>query len=153
LAGPLADLKLDGFDKFWTRAEQQVSGWKTISLRLPSSTEALLMFSIDRGNGARPDLRAQLALDATTGEVVKWEPYSGQNLPQRIRSWVRWVHTGEAGGFIGQTVAGLASAGGAVLVWTGLALAWRRFFRRKPSLTVAPTTTPGSASTPQTRPV
>jgi uncharacterized iron-regulated membrane protein len=36
-------------------------------------------------------------------------------------------HTGEAGGLAGQTIAFLASAGGSVLVWTGIALAWRRF--------------------------
>ncbi|HEX6736709.1 MAG TPA: PepSY domain-containing protein, partial [Vicinamibacteria bacterium] len=45
----------------------------------------------------------------------------------RLRSWMRWIHTGEAGGWPGQAVAGLASAGGALLVWTGLALAWRRW--------------------------
>jgi uncharacterized iron-regulated membrane protein len=28
---------------------------------------------------------------------------------------------------LGQTIAGLASLGGVVLVWTGLALTWRRF--------------------------
>jgi hypothetical protein len=40
---------------------------------------------------------------------------------------LRFAHTGEVAGIVGQTVAGLASAGGALLVWTGLALAWRRF--------------------------
>jgi hypothetical protein len=30
---------------------------------------------------------------------------------------------------IGQTIAALASAGGGVLVFTGLALAWRRFWQ------------------------
>jgi uncharacterized iron-regulated membrane protein len=44
---------------------------------------------------------------------------------------VRPVHTGEAGGVVGQTVPALASAGGVVLVWTGLDLAWRRFRARK----------------------
>jgi hypothetical protein len=32
---------------------------------------------------------------------------------------------------VGQIAAALASAGGVVLVWTGLALAWRRFRARK----------------------
>jgi uncharacterized iron-regulated membrane protein len=39
---------------------------------------------------------------------------------------MRFAHTGEVLGLPGQTVAGIVSAGGAVLVWTGLALAWRR---------------------------
>jgi hypothetical protein len=37
------------------------------------------------------------------------------------------LHTGEVLGLAGQTIAGIASFGGAVLVWTGLSLAWRRF--------------------------
>ena len=40
--------------------------------------------------------------------------------------WLRWLHTGEALGVVGQTIAGLASLGAAVLVWTGLSLALRR---------------------------
>jgi uncharacterized iron-regulated membrane protein len=42
--------------------------------------------------------------------------------------WFRFLHTGEAGGWPGQTLAGLASAGAAVLVYTGLSLALRRLF-------------------------
>ena len=48
---------------------------------------------------------------------------------QKLRSWLRYAHTGEVYGFAGQTIAGVASLGGVVLVWTGLAMAWRRFFR------------------------
>lgn len=38
----------------------------------------------------------------------------------------RFAHTGEVAGVVGQTVAGLASLGGAFLVWTGISLALRR---------------------------
>jgi hypothetical protein len=38
------------------------------------------------------------------------------------------VHTGEFYGATGQTVAGLASAAGAMLVFTGLSLAFRRLY-------------------------
>jgi uncharacterized iron-regulated membrane protein len=40
---------------------------------------------------------------------------------------VRYLHTGEAFGVPGQLIAGLASVGGVLLVYTGYALAWRRF--------------------------
>ena len=40
--------------------------------------------------------------------------------------WLRFLHTGEALGWPGQLVAGIASLGGVMLVWTGLALAVRR---------------------------
>ena len=47
---------------------------------------------------------------------------------QRLRFWFRFVHTGEYYGFAGQTIAGIASAGGVMLVWTGFSLAIRRFW-------------------------
>jgi uncharacterized iron-regulated membrane protein len=121
--------ELGGLNELWAVAEQRVPGWRSITLRLPGSPEDPVTFSIARGQRGRPDLRDQLTLDRATGEVVKWEPYASQSPGRRLRTWSRWVHTGEAGGVIGQTVAGLVSAGAAVLVWTGIALAWRRLLR------------------------
>jgi uncharacterized iron-regulated membrane protein len=43
------------------------------------------------------------------------------------RRFIRYGHTGELWGVPGQTIAGLASLGGAFLVWTGIALSMRRF--------------------------
>lgn len=118
---------LDGLDELWATAESRQAGWKTISTRFGGSPDEA-SFTILRGERGRPDLRAQLTLDRATGAEVRWESYADQSPARRVRSWSRWIHTGEAGGFLGQTVAGLASAGGAVLVWTGIALAFRRFF-------------------------
>jgi uncharacterized iron-regulated membrane protein len=39
------------------------------------------------------------------------------------------VHTGEQYGIVGQTIALLASLAACFLVYTGLALAWRRLIR------------------------
>lgn len=114
-------------------AEKQSAGWKTISMRIPASDNTPLSVTIDRGNGARPDLRETITIARATGEIEKRETYDSYNAPRKIRLWVRWLHTGEAAGFVGQTVAGIASAAGALLVWTGFALAWRRFFKRKAS--------------------
>jgi hypothetical protein len=53
----------------------------------------------------------------------------------RARIWLRFVHTGEYYGYPGQTIAGIASAAGGIPVWTGVALAYRRFHAwRKRSL-------------------
>jgi uncharacterized iron-regulated membrane protein len=121
------DMAWSALDQLCVRAGQQVSGWKSIILRVPTAGDAPVIFFIDQGDGGRPDKRSQLALDRKTGEVVRWEPFSSYNLGRRLRSWVRWVHTGEAGGVAGQTLAAIASTGGSLLAWTGLALAWRRF--------------------------
>jgi uncharacterized iron-regulated membrane protein len=115
-------------DAAWLRAEQQVSEWQSISLQLPASASAPLTFNIDSGTGGQPQKRAQLVLDRTTGDVVRWEPFSSYTRGRQLRSILRFAHTGEVLGIAGQTIAGLVSMGGAVLVVTGLGLAIRRLF-------------------------
>lgn len=115
-----------GVDPLWARAERQVDGWRSINLRLPQAAGAPLAFAIDEGDGGQPQLRSTLTL-SRAGDVVSWETFQSQSLGRRLRSWSRFTHTGEAFGLMGQTIAGLVSAGGCVLVYTGLALTWRRF--------------------------
>ena len=118
---------LNNLDAAWPRAEQQVGDWRSITLQLPASESAPLTFNIDRGTGGQPQKRGQLVLDRATGEVVRWEPFSANSRGRQLRSILRFAHTGEVAGIIGQSVAGLVSLGGAVLVITGLGLAIRRF--------------------------
>jgi uncharacterized iron-regulated membrane protein len=120
---------LSGLDRMWGRAEQEVSAWQSVSLRLPNAPDAPWSFSVDTSSGARrPDRRAQVSFDRTTGELKRVETYQDQSSGRRVVGWLRFIHTGEAFGLAGQTLAGLVSAGGAVLVYTGLALALRRLF-------------------------
>ena len=115
-------------DPAWTIAEQQVSDWRSISLQLPASASAPLTFNIDSGTGGQPQTRAQLVLDRTTGAVTRWEPFSSYTRGRQLRSILRFAHTGEVVGIPGQTIAAIVSLGGAVLAFTGLALAFRRFY-------------------------
>ena len=114
-------------DRFWIIAQQRVPDWQTISLRFGNSPSAPLTFSIEQGQRGRPDLRSQLILDPNTGGVVRWEPFSSLNLGRQLRSWARFIHTGEAGGVPGQIIGAFACLGATILVCTGFALAWRRF--------------------------
>jgi uncharacterized iron-regulated membrane protein len=116
----------NSLDVAWLRAEQQVGDWRTITLQLPASASAPLTFNIDTGNGGQPQKRGQLVLDRATGAIVRWEPFSSYSRGRQLRSILRFAHTGEVAGIIGQTIAGLVSTGGTVLVVTGLALAIRR---------------------------
>ena len=119
-------LLISGLDSLWARAEQQVPGWKIITMQIPASVEAPVTFTIDQGDGGQPQKRAQLTLDRATGEVGQWEPFSSYSSGRQLRSILRFAHTGEVGGIVGQTIAGIASLAASFLVWTGLALAWRR---------------------------
>ena len=139
---PGAVIVPNGLDKLWERAGQQAAGWQIISVRFASSPNAPVPFMIEGGQRGRADLRAMLTLDPKTGEVVKWEPFASYNLGRQFRTWARWIHTGEAAGLPGQIIAALASAGAAVLVWTGFALSWRRFSGRKAAAEATRTTTP-----------
>jgi uncharacterized iron-regulated membrane protein len=108
-------------------ADRLVPGWVSFTVRLPPLPGAPVTVLIEEPSGWHPSPRSQLTLDATTAAVVRWEPFAQANLGRTLRSWVRPLHTGEAFGIAGQLVAGLASAGAVVLVWTGPSLAWRRY--------------------------
>ena len=129
-AGPPAkpgEISIDGIEALVARAEAQTTDWQTLSFQLPTDSAAPISFSIDAGTGGQPQHRGQLTLDRSTGEVSKWEPFSSLSAGRQLRSILRFAHTGEVLGFAGQTVAGIVSLGASVLVWTGLALSWRRF--------------------------
>lgn len=115
-----------GYDALLARAAAH-GEWRTLTLNLPTDPAAsTVRIGIDEGNGGQPQLRHTLTLDAFTGEVVTYAPFSSQTTGQKTRSWIRFLHTGEALGIVGQTIAGLVSLTSVLMVWTGLALAWRR---------------------------
>ena len=118
-------------------AERQVPGWTVLMMRFPPRSDGPVGVSIMEPNAPHPFARSQLTLNRRTAQVLKWEPYSENSLGRKLRTWFRGLHTGEAFGLLGQTVAGLASLGGCFLVWTGLAMAWRRFRSwRRPSVEI-----------------
>jgi uncharacterized iron-regulated membrane protein len=131
---------IEGLSPLLARARQQEAGWRTINLRLPASPDAPVVFAIDRGDGGQPHLRSTLTL-TRAGEVMSYENFGSLSTGRRIRNVMRFAHTGEVLGLFGQTVAGVVSAGGVVLVWTGIALALRRLVawaRRRRSVELEP---------------
>jgi uncharacterized iron-regulated membrane protein len=127
-AEPVAqEVSLEGLDALLARAETQVDGWRTISMRVPQSGGEPVSFAIDQGSGGQPQLRSTLTLDPRTAAVVGWDTFNDGTPGRRLRSWLRFIHTGEAGGIAGQTIAGIVSGGAVFLVYTGLALTLRRF--------------------------
>lgn len=73
-----------------------------------------------------------LTLNPYSGAVLSRTGYAELNAAQQVRSWTRFLHTGEAVGWMGQLVAGIACLGGLFLVYTGFALSGRRFFGKRP---------------------
>ncbi len=132
LPAAATDVKPLSQDTLLGLAQKEIPQWNQITVRLggPRGPQPAV-FAVKQGSGAPRFATAQLTLNPFTGEVVRAEKYSDYNLGRRVRSWSRFLHTGEALGPAGQFIAALASLGGVVLVYTGFALAWRRFFHRK----------------------
>jgi uncharacterized iron-regulated membrane protein len=118
--------ELTGIDSLVSRVAARVPDWRSISLAVPTSPSAPAVFQIDGGTGGQPQKRAELTLDRTTGREVRWQPFSAGSPGRRLRAVLRFAHTGEVLGIVGQTIAGLASLGAVFLVYTGFALSWRR---------------------------
>jgi uncharacterized iron-regulated membrane protein len=87
-----------------------------------------------------------LSLNPFTGEILRRTGYADLAAAQQVRSWTRFLHTGEALGWWGQLVAGLACLGGLFLVYTGFALSWRRFFGKKTPTPAKPAAVPATSS-------
>jgi uncharacterized iron-regulated membrane protein len=107
----------------------RVDGWRTLSMTLPTDAAAPVTFTIDEGTGGQPQRRSTLSLDPATGTETAWQPFASLSAGRKARSFLRFAHTGEYFGLMGQTIAGLVTLATAFLVWTGIALAWRRLVR------------------------
>jgi uncharacterized iron-regulated membrane protein len=84
------------------------------------------VLTVDEGYGGQPQLRRTISFDRASASILKNEGFEHLSAGRRVRSFLRFAHTGEFYGLTGQTIAGLASLGGVFLVYTGIALALRR---------------------------
>jgi uncharacterized iron-regulated membrane protein len=118
----------EALNGIWTRAEAQVPTWSVLTARFGDRPDAPITFTITDGARWNAFARSTLTLNGSTGEVVQWQPYDASSRGQKVRGWLRFAHTGELGGLPGQIVAGIGCLGGVMLVYTGLSLAFRRFW-------------------------
>lgn len=101
--------------------------WRRIAVSLPSDPNATeISVTRDFGNRITPQQRTNLTFDRVAGEISSVREYADNSPAMKTRMFLRFIHTGERYGFIGSTIAGLASLAACFLVWTGMALSWRR---------------------------
>lgn len=108
--------------------------WQTLTITTPAPRDSVVQFAVAEGNTYRPDLKTQYFFNAETGAQSRITNFDSLSTSRKIRGWTRFGHTGEIFGLTGQSIATFVSFVGAILVWTGLALAYRRltaFIRRK----------------------
>jgi uncharacterized iron-regulated membrane protein len=128
-------------------ARTQVPDWTTLNVRIPNNSRGkpgavAPPFTVGvKAPSAGPRFASiNLSLDPYTAKILKDERYAGFGPGRRARTWLRFLHTGEALGIFGQFIAGLVSLGAVVLVYTGLALAWRRWRASVARKAVGPST-------------
>jgi uncharacterized iron-regulated membrane protein len=124
---PQVPLQLEGLDKLVQNARNQTQDWQSINFQLPKANDKTVSFTIDTGSGVKPQHRSTVVLDRNSGNIVRSERFEDLDKGIRARLWMRFVHTGEYYGFVGQTIAGIVSAAAVILVYTGLALTFRRY--------------------------
>jgi uncharacterized iron-regulated membrane protein len=128
------------YDRLLAKSKSLDSAWKAITLNLVRDSKAPVQITVDAGTGAQPQKRTQYFLDRNTGAVQRRITFADASLGQRLRSFVRFGHTGEWGGLAGQLIAASSSLAACFLVYTGLSLTWRRLLA-----TLKRTQAPGAA--------
>ncbi|MHC0053859.1 PepSY-associated TM helix domain-containing protein [Actibacterium sp. D379-3] len=107
-------------------AAAQVPGWTRIELPLPDPADTEVALRVDTGTGGQPTKQQTLTYALTDATLTGSSGFTDNTPATQARILIRFLHTGEALGLTGQTLAGLASLASVFLVYTGLALAWRR---------------------------
>ncbi len=122
-----------GQDVLLANIQQAIPQWETITFRNNQRQRG-------GGENAGPQpvqaaveveganlLPVQVQLDSFTGDVLRQESLGDYGWRRGFRTLNRTLHTGEAFGLVGQAVALLACLSGILLVYTGFALAFRRW--------------------------
>ena len=125
---PVASAERVSYAAVLDRAAADSPEWRRLTVRIPEAGDVPLTVRVDHGSGRQPAKWTNLTFDPTSGVLTARASGQPEGRAARIRFWLRFAHTGEVYGVVGQTIAGVASAGATVLVWTGLALTWRRCF-------------------------
>jgi uncharacterized iron-regulated membrane protein len=116
-------------DALFDHAAEQVDDWGSITVQLPREQATSVNFTIDQGNNGLPLDLQTLVLNSQTGDVERSQMFTDQTSGVQARGWIRFLHTGEALGLVGQAVAGIVSFASLIMVWTGFALAYRRLIQ------------------------
>ncbi len=109
-----------------SRAQEYDTGVQRVTLELPKEDAPVVNFKLDSGTGKQPQKAINLSLDRSTGDVLNTSGFGDRTPAQQTRVVIRFLHTGEVLGIVGQTIAGISSLAACFLVYTGLALAYRR---------------------------
>jgi uncharacterized iron-regulated membrane protein len=132
-ASPVLIGEVQPLDQLVAQATEPFNNWRRVSITLPEPNATTLDLSVDWGNGTQASKQRSVSV-SRDGSGFIGAPVGDVSSPaSQARRYLRFVHTGEIYGLIGQTLAGLASIAAIVLVYTGISLAIRRLVRMRNS--------------------
>ncbi|HEX8324852.1 MAG TPA: PepSY-associated TM helix domain-containing protein [Tepidisphaeraceae bacterium] len=153
-------LNVEGLNDLFADAVTYNPNWTSINLRLGNRRgegeeggeggqggRGNVSFVVSQGDTTVPFNRVTLHYSRQTGERTRVESFGDNTLGRRLRMLVVPTHRGEVLGNFGRSIAALACVAALVLVYTGLALSYRRLvrpvlarvkFRRQPVPSGAP---------------
>lgn len=101
--------------------------WQNIQFSLDNVQTSSKIYNVDNGNGGEPQKRVSVLIDGFNGELIEEMKFEQKSTYSKLRSYIRFGHTGEVFGILGQTIAGIASLLACLLVYTGVMLSWKRY--------------------------
>lgn len=114
--------------------QRTLPAWQTITFRFAHNPDAAkpqpASFTVREAGTWPRTATTSLQFDPFTGTLLQRDGYDDLSPARKVRIWSRYLHTGEALGGWAQFIAAIACLGGGFLVYTGFALAARRFFGR-----------------------
>jgi uncharacterized iron-regulated membrane protein len=125
---PVADAPRASLQQMIDAATAATGDWQRVTLPLRMRGDHVDVQVELKSPGPRAPRRT-LEISTVDARVIAAPEVAAQSPAQKARGWFRFVHTGEQYGVIGQTIAGIASLAACFLVYTGLALAYRRLIR------------------------
>jgi len=129
-AGATARLPVETFHQ---RAVSLVPNPREMLIHIPVKPhEAVEIYAIGQ-YAPHANARTLLSLDAYTGEVLQFTPYSQSSLGHKVYFWTLSWHTGKIGGLLGPAVLLLGALSIPFLAYTGTSSYLQRKLQRAPA--------------------
>jgi uncharacterized iron-regulated membrane protein len=116
--------------------QQRYPGWRSIVLGnlAPLARQNAVVLTVNLGQRGQPTQTYKVTIDPGTNTILKTTGWAEEDAGLRARLFARLGHSGEIVGLWGQGLALAGCLAGCVLIYTGFALSWRRFFGSKADL-------------------
>ena len=116
--------------------QERYPGWRSIMIggNGTPNQDGVISLNINHGTLRHRASVVQVKLDTRSGQLISERTWANDDGSTRARAIARLGHTGEILGTWGQFWGFLACVAGCVIVYTGFALSWRRFFKTKKSV-------------------